>query len=262
MKERIQGAFDEIHAEEALKEKTRVWLAEQTGGYGERRRAAPRAFRRTACAAACLLLLAGGGWLYFVPTAEIAIDINPSIELGVNRFDTVVSVNGVNDDGKALAATLGVRFHSYTDALRQILDSESVAALLARDEELSIAVIGADGKQCERMLSGVEGCASGHGNAHCYSGHAEEAAAARALGLPYGKYQAFLELQALDPSFTPEQAQGMTLRELRERLAELAAGSGETADAVGTAQPGAHHGGGRHGGGMGYGHGRHAGWAE
>ena len=48
----------------------------------------------------------GGTWLYFTPTMEISVDINPSIELGVNRFDRVISVDGYNEDGQALAQLL------------------------------------------------------------------------------------------------------------------------------------------------------------
>ena len=38
------------------------------------------------------------------------------------------------------------------------------------------------------------------------------------LGLPLGKYHAYEELHALDPSITPEEAAGMTMRELRDRI--------------------------------------------
>ena len=43
-------------------------------------------------------------------------------------------------------------------------------------------------------------------------------AEAQALGLPLGKYHAYEELHALDPSITPEEAAGMTMRELRDRI--------------------------------------------
>ena len=49
----------------------------------------------------------GKRWLYFTPIAEISIDINPSIELRVNRFDQVISVDGLNGDGQALAPKSG-----------------------------------------------------------------------------------------------------------------------------------------------------------
>ena len=59
------------------------------------RSAAPRpVFRRAAALAAGLVLLffIGGSWVFMTPTAYISIDINPSLELGINRFDRIVSV--------------------------------------------------------------------------------------------------------------------------------------------------------------------------
>ncbi|MDE7227674.1 MAG: helix-turn-helix transcriptional regulator [Treponemataceae bacterium] len=38
-----------------------------------------------------MVLFVGAG-LYLTPTAQISIDITPSLELGINRFDNVVSV--------------------------------------------------------------------------------------------------------------------------------------------------------------------------
>ena len=62
--------------------------------------------------------------------------------------------------------------------------------------------------------------------------------AAHEAGLSYGKYQAFLALQALDPSVTAEEVQGMTMRELRDRIAAL----GGDPDAVGShSQTSGHH---------------------
>ena len=38
----------------------------------------------------------------------VSVDVNPSIEYRINRFDRVVSVSAVNQDGEALLATIGV----------------------------------------------------------------------------------------------------------------------------------------------------------
>ena len=43
---------------------------------------------------------------------------------------------------------------------------------------------------------------------------------AQEAGLPCGKYQAFLEWQALDPEATVEQARTMTMSQLRQKIAE------------------------------------------
>ena len=79
----LKEAFDQVRAEEALNERTTAFLWQKTRGYT---RSAPPPGRRWIPAAACLMLLTvmlwGGTWLYFTPTMEISVDINPSIELG------------------------------------------------------------------------------------------------------------------------------------------------------------------------------------
>ena len=78
-------------------------------------------------AAVCLLsFMIGGHWLYFTPTARISIDVNPSIELEINRFDKVVSVDAYNDDGRELADSLEIRFMGYKEAVNQILDDKGL----------------------------------------------------------------------------------------------------------------------------------------
>ena len=100
--QRMKAAFDTVHADEELKQRTRDYLARTI--YKKKRRVHP-AVRALPALAACLLLTLclGGGYLYFVPTAYISVDINPSLELRVNRFDRVVDVEAYNEDGQALA---------------------------------------------------------------------------------------------------------------------------------------------------------------
>ena len=77
-----------------------------------------------------LLALLGGRWLYFTPMAAISIDINPSLELSVNRFDRVIAITGFNEDGQALSDALDVKYKNYAQAVEQILHHDSVTALL------------------------------------------------------------------------------------------------------------------------------------
>lgn len=224
MNDRIKGAFDQIHAEEALKEHTLAYVTARTG----RRERPAWGYRRLVPLVACLLLLAvglTGYWAYFTPTAAISIDVNPSLELEINRFDKVISVQGYNEDGQALASTLDVQFMDYTQALDQILASDEITTLLAGDAVLTIAVGGSDVAQCGRMLSHIETCAQGHENTYCYAADPQDMEDAHDLGLSCGKYQAYLELQALDPSITPEEIQGMTMREIRDMIERLSSAS-------------------------------------
>lgn len=181
-------------------------------------------------AAACMLcLLICGGWIFLTPTTQISIDINPSMELGVNRFDRVVSARGCNADGERLVQALDIWFADYTEAVHQITENADVAALLSEDAVLEITVVGKNDRQCERVLSGVESCTHGQQNVYCHSAHEEELHGAHEHGLSYGKYRAYLELKELGADITPEEVQGMTMREIRELMDSL---SGEQTDAT------------------------------
>ena len=235
MDEHLKQAFDQVRAERELKEYTKRFLAGRIAG---RRRGRLRVLLP---AAACLLLiLAGGRWFYFTPTAELTIDINPSLQLGINRFDQVVSVEGKNEDGTQLAQTLEVRYLDYDQALEQILQNEQVDELLSGGGVMAIGVVGPEGEQTTRLLAGVEACTAERKGAYCYYANQEEMEEAGELGLSWGKYQAFLALQALDPSVTPQEVRDMSMWEIRDRLEELSGAQGA-------------------GAGAGRGHGRHAG---
>ena len=226
MRDRIRDAFDQIQAEEPLKAHTKDFLARKTAGYTRvRTRRLVRAVPALACFA---LLLLGGHWLYFTPTAAISIDINPSLELGVNRFDKVISVDGRNSDGQALAAALEVKYMDCTEAVEQILHCETVETLLAEDAVMEIGVIGTGDAQSERMLAAVESCTAQTANTYCYAAHTEEAEEAHALGLSCGKYRALRALQEVDPSVTADEVRDMSMREIRDRLAAASGGSADT----------------------------------
>lgn len=224
MHEQIKAAFDTVRAEQSLKDRTRAAVVQEMQR-GSRR---SKMFFRSLAAACLLAFLAGGQWLYFMPTAEISIDINPSVELQVNRFDRVIDASGYNEDGERLLESVQVRFTNYQVALQRILECESVAELLAENEELSIAVVGPDNAQCARMITQIRNCTRNQENAHCYHTDIQAVSDAHELGLSYGKYSAFLTLQALDPSVTAEEVQGMTMREIREQIESLS-GEGEAA---------------------------------
>ena len=221
--DRLRDALDTIHADETLKAQTRAYLAQKT-----RRRSSAVRVRRLAALACCLLLVCaglGGYQAYFTPTSAISIDINPSLELEVNRFDRVISVTGYQEDGLALAEALDLKHLNYQDALEEVLACEPVASCLASDETLLITVAGNGGAQQERLLQGVKACTAGTQNARCAAADAETLAAAREAGLSLGKYTALLQLQALDPDITAGDIEGLTMREIREWMETLSPGS-------------------------------------
>ena len=220
---RLKEAFDNVHADDELKRRTREFLVQKTQGY---KRGASFPYWRMAAVMACFLLSFimvgfGGYFLYFIPVSSISVDVNPSIELGINRFDKVVTVDTFNNDGYHIMSSLNVRFMDYRDAMDMILSQESEEAYLAEDSCIAITVSGAEeGKQRE-MLAHLHTCASSYGNVHCSSGSHGEALEAHEAGMTLGRYQAFMKLQALDPSVTQEDIEGLTISQIWDKIAEL-----------------------------------------
>lgn len=57
---------------------------------------------RWSALAACLCLLLLGSWVWQSPIGTVRMQINPDVQMSVNRFDRVVALEGLNEDGTAL----------------------------------------------------------------------------------------------------------------------------------------------------------------
>lgn len=129
---RIRAAFDGVHAEEALRQSTKAYLAAQmqhmrhTSTYG----------RRFAAACACLVIVLlglGGWWFYETSVSAISVDVNPSLELEINLF--------------------------VADALDTLLSSAEMRAYLDGDALVSITVIGRTDEESQAMREHISECA-------------------------------------------------------------------------------------------------------
>lgn len=220
--DRIKDAFDGVRAEDGLKAKTRTFLAEQIYAKAQ---AKPAVRQQMIAVLACLLLVlfGGGGYsVYFTPASAISVDVNPSIELSINRFGRVISVQGYNTDGERLAASVDLHNMVYTDALEKLMASDAMEVYLDADAMVSITVIGATDAESETMRSRIAACGyARRGNVECGCGNREMTSAAHEAGLSFGKYRAFLELNALDPTVTVQDVQGLSMREIRNWILEL-----------------------------------------
>ena len=233
MNETWKKAFDQIHAEPELKEHTRAYLKEKV--YRTSARHASHIRRLAAASVFCLFLCAAGVcYLFFAPVTYISVDINPSLELGLNCFRRSISVEGYNDDGASLADSLDLKYLDYMDALDRILKSDTIETLLAGDNVLSLTVAGESETQNQEVLQDMETSVSGYSNVHCHSGDMEEVHEAHSCGMSFGKYQAFLILQELDPSVTSEDVQDLSMHEIWSRIRQLSGDSSDSSDTGGT----------------------------
>lgn len=218
-KEKLKAALDQIHAEESLKTSARKYLYEKVYFKEKRRRSLLRNFAAATCCS-LVVLAAAGAWLFFTPTAYISVDVNPSMELGINRFDRIISVTGYNEDGRALAQELHIKYMDYTEGLETLMEDQNMEVYMTDNADIVLTVAGESSTQSSEILENVESCMADHENVSCHSGNSEEIHHAHDAGLSFGKYQAWQILQELNPDITLEEVQGMTMAEIRGLIEE------------------------------------------
>lgn len=231
----------------------------------ERRPARPLTRRAAIALAACLALAAVGvggyAWTQ-APCAYVAIDVNPSIELGINRLGNVASVRAYNEDGERLLQALDLDGLAYADAMAAL--EERLRGYLADGATVEMTVVCDDERRAAELEQVGVGClsASGSGSVHCSHASSEEHHAAESAGMGLGKYRLYLELVNAGVDISPEEASAMTMRELRALLEDAgsaSAGGSESDAGQSSGRAGGHGNGSRdeHGreGGHGGGHG-------
>lgn len=221
MKRRLQDTFDKIHTEHELKNRTMEFLAHTTNGYRDKK-TVPVKWLAVAAACFVLLMTAGIGYLaYLTPAFAISIDINPSIELGINRFNKVVSVDTYNEDGAGVMAGMNIYHLDYKEALEMILADKGMKEYMMQDHLIAVTVFGRNESKNNEMIDNVVTCTSPYADVRCSSGNAQEIRAAHEAGMSFGKYKVFLELQALDPDIKAEDVQGFTMCQIWDMIDEL-----------------------------------------
>ena len=227
MERNLHDAFDKIHAEAALKEKTSLYLR----GEIQRRSRNRRAFRprlAAACASFLLLLFAGGFsyHLYLTPDTYIDMDVNPSIELTLNRLGRVLEADPYNSDGEVILNHVDVRHKSYEQAVQALLDEMIRLGYLTSDGLVSVTVQ-TDNENARQKLLGeiqasVDTLLDSHrcpASANVFAVSQEVRNCAHDYNLSPAKYLAITQLQEVDPTASYEKCAGHSISEIR-RLTE------------------------------------------
>lgn len=221
MSNRIRNALDDIKATDELKSNTMDFMENEIA----RRKKKFFSFKRSAIVVYMFLLIIVGGFCgsYYVfssPISYISIDINPSIELTLNRFDKVIDVTSYNESGGEVVQNLHLKNKYYTDVIEELLLEEKLQSYINEDSILSFTVIS---QNEEAILNEIKQC-EGYKkyNAQCYGQNEDNMIKAHESGLSFGKYRAYQELLKYDPNFSVDKIKDMTMREIRDIIDEHA----------------------------------------
>ena len=208
MDNRIKEAFDAIQTPERLKRITKANLRRRTFDYGRNLLQLRRYRVRMAGCLASLVLVLGSAGLWFLPSASISMDINPSIEIRVNALNRVISVEGRNPDGMELVKQLDVDGMPYDDAMQRILLSEALSGFVENGSNITITVAGGSDNHAEEILSRVlcraYNIAEKENILYCQVNW-ETVKAAKAAGLSIPRYLVWQRLLEANPNITPEE---------------------------------------------------------
>ncbi len=257
----LKKVFDDIRAEDGLKTATAEFLETEMNRRGLKQNRT--VFRRfsVAFASAAVLLFSGmfAYRIYFTPVTYIDVDVNPSIEMILNRFDRVIDTYAYNADGEVILDKADIRHKNYSEAIGILFDVIAQNGYVLDDSLISVT-LQSEGRGKENiMLSDIESTVrQHHGTAQieCFTigGHVRDAA--HCLNLSPAKYLAIQDLLNVDPTATVDGCRNHTIGELKE-LTEHHSDGHHDAVSEGMADPGAqkaeeseggHHAGGNHGG--------------
>lgn len=220
---------------------------------------------RIAAIAACLALVAcliGGTADFLRPMAYVGIDVNPSVELTLNRFDIVVGTHALNDDGQRALDEAPCMWRPFDDAARDL--DGAMRAIAGEGAVVEVSIDCDNESRYAALAAQSNDCFGCNGEAHCDRTNAEERQAAHDSGMGVAKYRAYQELQEAGVDISAEECASMSMRELRDLLAENGIDANEEKDehaGMGYGQGrGAHNGNGTggHGHGNGNCNGKHA----
>ncbi len=226
MTNRVQDAFNSITADTELKESTKRFLNKK---YQEnicpRRRKGLRLTASFACAVLLFVMGAAGYSWVQMPVSYVSIDVNPSIELALNRFDRVVAVTAYNPEGEEIVNGLSLKGKKYTEAIHEVVECDGMRAYLSGSSEVVLTVAAEESRE-PQLDRGVRRCA-GHMGQGCHNACADISVISQAheCGLSFGKYNAYLKLLEYDSSITADDCKDMSMAQIRELIREYESGS-------------------------------------
>ena len=96
-----------------------------------------------ATSAAAAFLLGVSTWAYASPYSYVSVDVNPSIEFSINRFDRVIKVKAINDDGEEILQELTLdklTNRSITTAITKTVEQISAAGYFENEVDDGIVI--------------------------------------------------------------------------------------------------------------------------
>lgn len=223
----LKTAFNEIHAEQSLKQETKKFIYNKIykNDKAENKIYCKNIYnnktmvKSIVAVACCIIVLLGvsGYYTYNTPAAVISFDINPSIELEVNIFDKIINVTSYNSEGQSIVDEISLKNKNYIVAINEMLKNEKIVSFLQSGNNVEILVAGKDENKSDKMRACLLAETDiADENIHCSNW--DNMTIAHSEGLSCGKYHLYLQLHDENSSITIEDIKNLSMREIREMM--------------------------------------------
>lgn len=238
MTNKFKAAFDCIRAEDKLKASALAYLQDEMQKRNKTRSRV--SFKRLAAILSSVVILIFSGVfsynLYFTPNAYVDVDINPSIELTINRFDRIIGVYAYNSDGEDILSELDLKHKNYEDSLMALIKAIDERGYIQDNGLVSVTLQTGNESREYKLLAQLQDDITTIISAHHAAVQADVFAVSgdtREEALEYNispaKYLAILELMEVDPTTTIESCCGHSIGEIKQMTRERH-GSGHGSD--------------------------------
>lgn len=107
---------------------------------------------------ASILIIVGigiGVYAWENPIQYINIDINPSVELSINCFQRIISINSFNEEGWQLVKSVSIKAQSYESGINKIISSAKDLGYIKGKGDVLISISSEDMRLNERTQATI-----------------------------------------------------------------------------------------------------------
>jgi len=177
-----------------------------------------------------IIAILTGTYVYAkTPIAYVNLDINPSVELGINAFDKVVSYEDY-DDGNEILKSNEIKNIPLEKAINTIIKSALDEGYISNDGSSVIGITAVtssedEGGKIEASIKDITKNTLKENNTDAAVEFSkvsiERRDEARKLGITPGKLNLIQNLQTLDPAITVEEYKDISVKEIQLKTKEL-----------------------------------------
>lgn len=167
---------------------------------------------------------------YYTPYGYVDIDINPSIRLEYNKFDRILSVSGLNEDGnKVISHTSNIKNSKVEDAVANLVISASNDNYLKEgtDNEIMLSSYSTDTNHANIVKNKVATSVNQYINKQSKKTEVinetiskDDAENAKRNNISVGKYKLYQKARNVDPTITLEDVKNKPVKETVKLLNE------------------------------------------